>query len=137
MNIALADGIIAIWNAKNTYNFWRPVTAIQASGDPSWMPLLPTPVFQEYPSAHSGVSAAAASVLAAFYGNHTSFAVTSHGLPGVYRHFTSFTAAIHQIENARIDAGFHFVFSVVDGATTGDNVAAYVLKTQILPTHKK
>ena len=34
LNIALADATIAIWNAKNTYNFWRPVTAIHAMSDP-------------------------------------------------------------------------------------------------------
>jgi hypothetical protein len=28
-NIALADAVIANFNAKNTYNFWRPVTAIR------------------------------------------------------------------------------------------------------------
>ena len=60
VNIALADATIAVWNAKNHYNFWRPVTAIRATSDPAWTPLLPTPAFQEYPSAHSGVSSAAA-----------------------------------------------------------------------------
>jgi hypothetical protein len=74
MNIALAEATIAVWNAKNTYNFWRPVTAIRAGTDPSWTPLLPTPALQEYPSAHSGVS---------FYADHTVFTVTSAGLPGV------------------------------------------------------
>ena len=29
MNIALADATIGIWNAKNTFNSWRPVTAIR------------------------------------------------------------------------------------------------------------
>jgi hypothetical protein len=71
INIALADATIAVWNAKNTYNFWRPVTAIRATSDPTRTPLLVTPAFQEYPSAHSGVSSASATVLAAFYGDHT------------------------------------------------------------------
>jgi hypothetical protein len=31
MNIALADATIGAWNAKNTYNFWRPVTAIRGA----------------------------------------------------------------------------------------------------------
>src|SRR5205085_9626065 len=42
-NIALADAIISTFNAKYTYNFWRPVTAIRATGDPTWTPLLATP----------------------------------------------------------------------------------------------
>jgi hypothetical protein len=133
LNIALADATIAIWNAKNTYNFWRPVTAIRATSDPAWTPLLPTPAFQEYPSAHSGVSSAAASVLASFYGNNTSFAVTSAGLPGVQRDFTSFSAAVQQVENARIYAGFHFRFSCADAATLGTHVAHYVTGTLMQP----
>jgi hypothetical protein len=133
LNIALADATIAIWNAKNTYNFWRPVTAIRATSDPAWTPLLATPAFQEYPSAHSGVSSAAASVLASAYGNDTSFTVTSAGLPDVQRDFTSFTAAVQQVEDARIYAGFHFRFSCADGATLGSQVARYVTGTLMQP----
>jgi hypothetical protein len=137
MNIALADSTIGIWNAKNHFDSWRPVTAIRALLDPSWAPSLTTPAFQEYPSAHSGVSDAAASVLASFYGDDTAFAVTSAGLPGVERDFTSFSSSVLQIEDARIYAGFHFRFSCVDGATLGVSVAAYVLGTVALPIHGK
>jgi hypothetical protein len=138
MNIALADATIGIWNAKNAYNFWRPVTAIRAIADPTWTPLLPTPIFQEYPSAHSGVSNAAASVLASVYGNDTSFAVTSAGLPGVERNFTSFSSAVQQVEDARIYAGFHFRFSCIDGATLGARVAEYIVHSLMQPlrTHE-
>ena len=133
VNIALADATIAIWNAKNTYNFWRPVTAIRATSDPAWTPLLPTPAFQEYPSAHSGVSSAAASVLASFYGNDTAFTVTSAGLPGVQRDFTSFSAAVAQVEDARIYAGFHFRSSCADAAILGVQVARYVTGSLMQP----
>ena len=135
VNIALADATIAVWNAKNTYNFWRPVTAIRTTSDPAWTPLLPTPAFQEYPSAHSGVSSAAATVLATFYGNNTAFTVTSAGLPGVERDFTSFSAAVQQVEDARIYAGFHFRFSCADAATLGAQVARYVTSTLMQPVH--
>jgi hypothetical protein len=133
MNIALADATIGIWNAKNTYNFWRPITAIRAASDPAWTPLLPTPAFQEYPSGHSGVSSAAASVLAAFYGDATSFTVISAGLPGVQRDFTSFSDAVQQVVDARIYAGFHFRFSCDDAATLGTRVAQYVTGTLMQP----
>lgn len=133
LNIAAADATIAVWNAKNYYNFWRPVTAIRATSDPAWTPLLPTPAFQEYPSAHSGVSSAAASVLASFYGNATPFTVTSAGLPGVQRDFSTFSSAVQQVEDARIYAGFHFRFSCTDAATLGAQVAAYVTSTIMQP----
>jgi len=133
LNIALADATIAVWNGKNTYNFWRPVTAIRATSDPAWTPLLPTPAFQEYPSAHSGVSSAAVTVLASFYGNNTPFTVTSAGLPGIQRDFTTFSSAVQQVEDARIYAGFHFRFSCTDAATLGAQVARYITSTLMQP----
>lgn len=134
-NIAMADATIGVFNAKNTYNSWRPVTAIRAMSDPTWTPLLVTPNHQEYPSAHSGLSSAFATVLASFYGDDTSFTVTSAGLPGVTRDFMSFSSSLQQIADARVYAGFHFRFSVVDGTTLGSNIANYVLATQMLPLH--
>jgi hypothetical protein len=62
-NIAMGDAVIAIWNAKKYYDTWRPITAIQQAGtdgnpataaDAAWQPLVPTPLFQEYPSGHAG-----------------------------------------------------------------------------------
>jgi hypothetical protein len=136
-NIALADATIAVWNAKNTYNFWRPVTAIRATSDPTWTPLLVTPAFQEYPSAHSGVSSAAATVLASFYGDHTQLTVTSAGFGHATRTFTSFSAAVQEVQDARIYAGFHFRFSTTDGATLGAQVGNYITTNlmQRLHTH--
>ena len=81
MNVAMADAMIAIVNAKNTFNRWRPITAIQQADtdgnpdtvpDPGWTPLIVTPYFQEYPSAHSGVSDAGATTMALFYGDDKS-----------------------------------------------------------------
>jgi hypothetical protein len=132
-NIAMADAMIATFNAKNIYNFWRPVTAIRATDDPTWTPLLVTPPFQEYPSAHATVSAAPAAVLASFYGDDTSFTMTSAGLPGVTRSFTSFSSAVLQVEDARIWAGFHYRFSCIDGATLGTNVGTYIVQTLMQP----
>jgi PAP2 superfamily protein len=126
VNVALADAAIAVWDAKNTFNFWRPITAI---GDPSWVPLLTTPYFQEYPSGHSGASSAAATVLASFFGNHTKFTVTSNGLPGVTRSFTTFSGAVAQVADARVFAGFHFRFSCNDAASMGAQVAKYAKST--------
>jgi hypothetical protein len=95
--------------------------------------LLVTPYFQEYPSAHAGVSSAAATVLASVFGDDTSFAVTSAGLPGVQRTFTSFRDAVSQVSDARVWAGFHFRFSCDDGAVLGNQVAGYVAAHLMLP----
>ena len=131
----MADAMIATFNAKNTYDFWRPVTAISATSDATWTPLLATPAFQEYPSAHATVSAAPANVLAEFYGNETAFTVTSANTPGVSRDFSSFTDAVRQVEDARVWAGFHYRFSCEDGAALGTNVGEWALATVALPLH--
>jgi hypothetical protein len=142
VNIAIADATIAVFDAKNAYNFWRPATAIvqadldgnpNTASDASWLPLLTTPYFQEYPSAHSGISSAAATALASVFGANAQFTVTSAGLPGVTRSFSSFSDAVAQIGDARIFAGFHFRFSVEDGMALGSHVGDYVDANAMLP----
>jgi hypothetical protein len=144
MNMALADAVIAIWNAKNTFDTWRPITAIQqaaADGNPDtspdseWAPLIATPAFQEYPAGHPGVSNAGASVLAHFYGNDTAFSATSFGLPGVEHSFTSFSSAVAEVENARVWGGIHFRFACDVAAGMGAAVADYVTRTKLVRLH--
>jgi hypothetical protein len=145
MNISLADSTIAIWNAKNTYDTWRPITAIHqadsdgnpdTSPDPNWTPLLTTPAFQEYPAGHPGVSNGAATVLASFYGDDTPFTATSTSLPGAERSFTSLSSAIGQIESARVWGGIHFRTACVTAAQMGAEVAQYVTATRLLALHE-
>jgi hypothetical protein len=62
----------------------------------------------------------------------TDYTVLSAGLPGVQRQFSSFSAAVAQIVDARIHAGFHFRFSDEDGAVLGSEIAAYVRSTHLL-----
>ncbi len=140
----MADAVIAIWNAKNYYDTWRPITAIQQADtdgnpltdpDPNWQPLIVTPAFQEYPAGHPGVSQAAASVLAAQLGDRTAFTVTSANLPGVYRQQPTFTSAVAQVTDARILGGIHFRFACDTAATMGRAIATYILDNQMRPTH--
>jgi hypothetical protein len=144
MNMSLADTTIAFFNAKNHYDTWRPITAIQQADtdgnpgttpDSTWTPLLITPSFQEYPSGHAAVSNGAASVLAAFYGDDTSFTATSATMTTVQRSFTSFAQAVAQVENARVWGGIHFRTATIIGAQMGGEVADYLLGTHLLPIH--
>lgn len=138
LNVTLADAGITAWNTKYMYDTWRPITVIQGGGDgvnpavaadPNWYPLLTTPNFPEYVSGHSTFSAAAATVLNAFFGSNVGFTSTEPTLPGVVRSFSSFDQAAQEAGMSRIYAGIHFQFSNVDGQAAGQNVANYVLGT--------
>jgi membrane-associated phospholipid phosphatase len=142
LNIAMADAAIGCWDAKYTYVFWRPITAVTladldgnpATGvDTSWIPLLQTvppgitPNHPEYPSGHSTVSASAATVLAAYFGDATPFSVDSEKLPGVLRSFPSYSQAVLEINDARVFGGIHFRSACLTGNIVGQAVAKFVL----------
>lgn len=144
MSLATADAIIACWDAKYFYEFWRPVTAIRLGDtdgnadttlDPTWTPLLVTPPFPEYTSGHSTASSAAASVLADYFGDATSFTVKSHTNLSWTRSFSSFSAAVAEVADARVFAGIHFRTACVVGTAAGADVAAYVLENMIRRRH--
>jgi hypothetical protein len=103
--------------------------------DPTWTPLIVTPPFPEYPSAHSCVSGAATRILSNYFGENTAFSVSSDGMPGVVRYFSNFSAAIEEIKNARVFGGIHFRTACNDGQTLGEAVGDYILANSLVPIH--
>jgi len=139
LNLTLADAVIAFYDAKYTYNFWRPVTAIRAAdtddnpatgADPNWLPEVgKTGADPSYPGAHGVISAAGAGVLTAFFGRDPfDFSVTSEVLPGVERSFRTFGDAAHEASLSRIFGGQHFRFDQTAGERLGRNVARFVVE---------
>jgi membrane-associated phospholipid phosphatase len=142
LNISLADSAIAFFEAKYTYQFWRPVTAIQAGidGNPStnpdadWLPLTTkTAPDPSYPGAHSTISFAGAEVLRFYFGDKFVFDVTSESVQGVKRHFSRFSAAAQEAGLSRIYAGQHFRTDHIAGKVLGRQVAESVEDTILLP----
>ena len=137
LNVTMADAVIACWDSKYRYSFWRPITAIRegltpTDADPTWEPWLDffkpgTPAFPEYPSAHASISGSAAFILASIFGDNTSFTVTSESRPGT-RSFSSFSSAVSEIADARVFGGIHFRTSCVLGNTLGRDVAHFVAR---------
>lgn len=133
LNLSLADSSIAFYDAKYHYQLWRPVTAVRAGSpgnpaNPTWLPqAINTAADPSYPAAHSTISAAAAAVLSAFYGNHSQVSVTSPALPGVTRTFDSFQAAADEAGQSRLFAGQHTRIDVGTGLKLGGQVAQFVL----------
>jgi membrane-associated phospholipid phosphatase len=135
LNIAAADALISCWDAKYEYNLWRPVTAIRAADtdgnpdtepDTSWTPLLVTPNFPSYTSAHSTVSGAAAGVLTALFGDDYHFTVGAESVTYT-RSFASFDAAAAEAGRSRIYGGIHYTFDSATGLAVGAQVADYVM----------
>jgi len=144
VNLAMADAAIGCWDAKYTYSSWRPITAIQladtdgndaTASDPAWAPLIVTPPFPEYPSAHSCVSGAAGHILSQYLGEETSFNIVSNAMPGVTRTFNSFSAALEEVKNARVFGGIHFRTACVDGTALGIAVGDYIIAHAPVPLH--
>ena len=143
MNLALGDATVAGWDSKLHFMSWRPVTAIPLAdslnpdtvADPNWKPLLVTPRHPEYVSAHLIFSSASAGVLAAYFGDDTTFSLESVSLPGVSRTCDSFSSALDEITLARIYAGIHFRSACVDGRSMGTAIAQYVLEHVAQPNH--
>jgi hypothetical protein len=145
LNLSVADSAIAFYDAKYTYQLWRPITAIRLAdtdgnadtvADPNWIPLAGnTPADPSYPGAHSTISAAGADVLTSFYGDDQQFSVTSPALPGVTRSFTSFSAAVGEAGLSRIYAGVHTRIDHEAGLVLGNDVAGFVLHNALLPAH--
>jgi hypothetical protein len=148
LNLSFADGVIAFYDAKYTYNFWRPVTAIHEAAidgnpetlsDPNWLPEVgnttPDP---SYPGAHAVISAAGASVLDSFFGKHNfDFNVTSEVLPGVKSAFESFESANKEATLSRIFAGVHFRSDLTSGQTLGRQVSDFVVDHFLTAVHEK
>ena len=135
-----ADAGIGGWNAKFFFSFWRPVTAIRAGGgnpaltaDPSWLPLANTPNHPEYPAAHGFVTGAVSTILAGYFGTpNVTFSVDSL-VTNTTHYFTSTTDLMHEVEVARIYAGFHYHHSVIEGKVLGQNVAHQLMQRYFRP----
>lgn len=140
--LASSDASVACWEAKYTYNFWRPQSAItngnadgndQTTGDAAWKPFIPTPPHPEYPSGHSTNSSAMAKILTLEFGDTPGIpiAVTQ---TGITRNWTSFSQAVDEVIDARVYSGIHFRNSDEAGARMGRQVAQFVSKHALRPT---
>ena len=141
---ATADAMIAVFDAKYRYEFWRPVTAIRngdrdnnpaTERDAGWEPIGPTPMHPEYPCAHCIVAASAGTVLQAFFGagEVSEFSLSTPTAPGVTHRWTRIEDYIQEPSDARIWAGIHYRFSTVVGADMGRKIARQAVDSYFRP----
>jgi len=135
-----ADSAIGCWNAKFSFSFWRPVTAIRSgggnpalTGDPLWAPLAATPAHPEYPAAHGCVTGAVSTILERYFGTpHVQFSVDSLVTHTTHT-FNNTGELLDEVEQARIYAGFHYHHSVVQGKVLGTKVAHQLTQNFFVP----
>lgn len=143
VSIATADALVAVFDAKYTYNFWRPVTAIRngdidgndaTTRDPLWEPFISTPVHPEYPCAHCITQGAAATVLQNIFGDMVPrFNLTSPTAPGVTRSFMRLSDYVAEVVNARVYDGVHYRTSGEVGAAMGKKVGDITTQNLLKP----
>jgi hypothetical protein len=144
VNMALADAYIAGWDSKFHYNLWRPYTAIRRAdtdgnpntiSDPQWEPSEPTPPVQDYPSTHSALGNAAATVLAQLLGDKVEFTLESSTASpaGSTRTFNSFGQAALENAESRVLAGIHFRFACEKGLELGQKIGEWTVKNHLNP----
>jgi PAP2 superfamily len=137
-----ADAYSGIFDAKYYYNFWRPITAIweaasdgnaNTAADITWSPLYDvTPPIPDYPSGHSTAGGASSTILKLFFGtDKTDVNITSETLPGVTRHYTSFSSAGLDNALSRIYIGYHFREACRVGLNHGKDIATYVFRNNL------
>ncbi|MER7461263.1 vanadium-dependent haloperoxidase [Micromonospora sp. NPDC126480] len=135
-HVASADAVIACFEAKYHYLFWRPLHAITRADtdanpatqpDLSWRSLL-TVNHPEYPSAHATWSHAVAHGLGSYFGPRPVQLVMDSTATGTTRSYPRISAVAREVGEARILAGLHFRFSVRDGAVLGRSVADLVAR---------
>jgi hypothetical protein len=133
--VSVGDASIACFDSKYTYNFWRPVTAIQTTlddGNPdtatdaAWAPLAATPPHPEYPAAHGCATGAVAETIQRIFGSKTHVVFTSTVAGSVPHEFFQTDSMVEDVINARVYGGMHYRTSGVHGARLGRQTAEWV-----------
>jgi hypothetical protein len=136
INMAISDSLVASFLNKYHYTFWRPETAIHASGNTSWAPFITTPCFPSYPSNHGSAANGAAEVMLRLYGEAGhSITLTNPGVPTIVLQYTSFKQITHDIADARVYGGIHYRFDQRAGARLGHAIGREVYRNNLRCTH--
>ena len=142
LGMSSCDGLISVFDAKYTYNFWRPYHAIRLADtdgnpltdpDPAWTSLVFPPRHQEYPSAHCVATGAYMRVLARVLGDENTFTLSSPAFPSFTWTFDRVSDAAVQVKEARIWAGIHFRNSCNVGGAMGAALGDYIADNALRP----
>ena len=144
---ALDDALIAVFDAKYRYHFWRPVTAIRngdldgnpaTERDAAWTPLHDSPLHPEYPSGHAILAGAVGAVLDAELAATRARPVLRTSSPSAKhatREWTSVAAFVQEVSDARIYEGIHFRSAVEAGTAMGRRIGELAAVKYLQPPY--
>ena len=140
---AMDDALIAVFDAKYAYNFWRPVTAIRngdtdgndaTERDPSWVSFIESPLHPEYPCAHCTLAGAVGAVLRAELASGPVPTLTTNSpYSKSPRSFTQVDAFVQEVANARVYDGVHFRNSTEVGSNLGRQIGELAATKMLRP----
>jgi hypothetical protein len=144
LNMGVANTFITDWDAKFTYDFWRPVTAIRngdqdgndaTERDAQWTSFNDTPMHPEYPSQAAIISGTAVGILESVFGPKPAIPFTATDLvdPNLRRQFNNIAEMDQEHSNVRVWGGIHFRNSLNVGYDMGKTIAAYLIDNSLKP----
>ena len=144
LNMGLANAYILNWDAKYTYNFWRPVTAIRngdqdgndaTERDAAWTSFNPTPMHPEYPSQATYNAVTAVAVLESVFGPLKAIPFTATDVRDAKRtrQFASLTEMAEEQKNVRVWGGVHYWFAIRASEGVAPKAAAYLIENTLKP----
>jgi len=145
LTVAYADASLACFDAKYTYLFWRPRTAIPladldgnpaTTADPGWLPVVPTPNHPEYPAAHACALGSISETLRGFFGTKKVSFDWDSTVTATTRHYATTDDFIREAKDARVWGGMHYRNSTEVGAHVGRKVAQWMMRDHFEPTSK-
>ena len=131
--LTAADALIAVWDEKAHYSFWRPITAIReahtdgndaTSRDENWLPLVANPPYPEHPSGHLGLSGSICKTLQQFFGTDK-LEWSDTNVAGRTRSYSRVSDAVEEIVDLRVWSGLHFRKADEDAERIGRRIAKY------------
>ncbi|MFW8595115.1 vanadium-dependent haloperoxidase [Cribrihabitans neustonicus] len=142
LNLALTDALVAGFNAKYEYAFWRPETAMAALGKgfehpelapgTPWSSRIPAPMHPEYPCQHCTSGSAAQEVMESVFGDGE-FSFTFTNGKGLERDYTSFRQFAEEEAESRVLAGVHYRRSNTVGDMLGHQIGTYIVQNALQP----
>lgn len=121
--IAERESNIVAFRGKYKYDVIRPVSYIRKIIDSTWLPLIITPPFPEYPNAHAYITSSVMRATASVLGDHASVVDHAYDFRGwASRNYPTLDSAGREAGISRVYGGIHYLPSTHVGISLGKDL---------------